>query len=123
MCQDAAARIEGICLNDLLLSGPDLANRSVGVLLRFRRHMVVIGSDIRGFFHQIYLLESEVPAFRFFWWEDETIRKIVLYETLVHVFGAKSSPAVATFVLRYHAKLVSGDYDAAVLSAILWTIC
>ena len=120
VCQDAAARVEGTCLNDLLLSGPDLTNRIVGVLLRFRRHMVAIGSDIRGFFHQIYLLENEVPAFRFYWWEDDTMRKIVLYEMLVHIFGAKSSPAVATFVLRFHAKLVAKDYDPEVLFAILW---
>ena len=63
VCHDAASRISGICLNDLLLSGPDLVNRLVGVLLRFRRHPVVLSADIKGFFHQCFVNEDDVPVF------------------------------------------------------------
>ena len=66
MCQDAASKVAGTCLNDLLLSGPDLVNRLVGVLLRFRRHPVVLSSDIKGFFHQIFISKEDIGAFRFF---------------------------------------------------------
>ena len=119
VCQDAASRVSGTCLNDLILSGPDLMNRLVGVLLRCRRHPVVLSSDIKGFFHQIFLLEEDVAAFRFFWWEDEEMTRMLIYEMLVHIFGAKSSPAVATFVLRFHAELIAKDYPPEILFAIL----
>ena len=46
--------------------------------------------------------------------------KMVLSEMLVHIFGAKSSPGVSTFVLRHHGKLVGKDYCPEVLFAILW---
>ena len=118
LCQDAASKVAGTCLNDLLLSGPDLVNRLVGVLLRFRRHPVVLSSDIKGFFHQIYVEKEDVGAFRFFWWENEDMTRMLTYEMRVHIFGAKSSPAVATFVLRHHGKLVAEDYPPEVLSAI-----
>ena len=120
LCQDAASKVAGTCLNDLLLSGPDLVNRLVGVLLRFRRHPVVLSSDIKGFFHQIFVSEEDVGAFRFFWWENEDMNRMLPYEMLVHIFGAKSSPAVATFVLRHHAQLVAKDYPPEVLYAILY---
>ena len=120
LCQDAASKVAGTCLNDLLLSGPDLVNRLVGVLLRFRRHPVVLSSDIKGFFHQIFVAKEDVGAFRFFWWENEDMNNMLMYEMLVHVFGAKSSPAVATFVLRHHANLIAKDYPPEVLFAILY---
>ena len=119
VCQDAASKVAGTCLNDLLLSGPDLVNRLVGVLLRFRRHPVVLSSDIKGFFHQIFISKEDVGAFRFFWWENEDMTNMLLYEMLVHIFGAKGSPAVATFVLRFHAELIAADYPPEILFTIL----
>ena len=118
-CHDAASRVNGVCLNDILLSGPDLVNRLVGVLLRYRQKMVGISADIRGFFHQIYVDDRDRAVFRFHWWEDAEMTKLIELEMYVHIFGAKSSPAVATFVLRYHGKQMEGEFSAETVSAIL----
>nr|XP_039261216.1 uncharacterized protein LOC120337486 [Styela clava] len=39
---DCSAKFSGLCLNDVLLQGPDLANNLVGVLARFRKQSVAI---------------------------------------------------------------------------------
>ena len=49
---DAAAKHQGISLNDNLLIGPDLLNSLVGVLLRFREFPVAIAADIEAMFLQ-----------------------------------------------------------------------
>ena len=44
---DCSARYKGTSLNDHLLTGPDLTNKLVGVLCRFRRYPVAIMCDIQ----------------------------------------------------------------------------
>ena len=130
LCHDAASKVTlpratncdfkplKLCLNDYLLAGPDLLNRLIGVLLRFRRHEVVISSDIAGFFHQIYVHHEDIPSFRFFWFQDEEMTQIAAYEMVVHIFGATSSPAVATWVLRHHAKRIKDRVRPETVTAI-----
>ncbi len=48
---DSSARYSGISLNDVLLTGPDLNNSLVGVLLCFRKERVAILADIQQMFH------------------------------------------------------------------------
>jgi hypothetical protein len=38
-------------LNSLLMSGPDLTNNWVGVLMRFRKNAVAITSDVEQMFY------------------------------------------------------------------------
>ena len=119
VCQDGAAKVGGVCLNDELLAGPDLLNSLTGIIQRFRRHPVAVSADIKAFFHQIFVDEKDSPALRFFWFEDEELLKMALYEMLVHTFGAKSSPAISTFVLRYHGESIKDEISPEVLYAIL----
>lgn len=53
----------GTSLNDQLLTGPDLTNSIVGVLMRFREEQVALSADIECMFH-------DRDAFRFLWWPD-----------------------------------------------------
>ena len=48
---DSSAQYEGVSLNDVLLSGPDLNNKLLGVLLRFRREQVALTVDIEQMFY------------------------------------------------------------------------
>ena len=52
---DAAAYFNNSCLNDHLLSGPDLLNNLVGVFLRLREGKYAAVSDIEQMFHQVNL--------------------------------------------------------------------
>jgi hypothetical protein len=106
-------------LNDELLAGPDLLNRLVGVLLRFRQNPVVVSADVKSFFHQIYVNEEDSEVFCFFWYEDETMEDYAEHEMIVHTFGAKPSPCVSTFTLRFHGKKMSDRISKEVLRAVL----
>ena len=47
---DAAAESNGMSFNKLLLSGPDLTNNLLGVLLRFCKDPVALAADIEQMF-------------------------------------------------------------------------
>lgn len=56
---DAASKTHGYCLNDLLLTGPNLYYQLVSVLNYFREHSVVFVGDIRNMFLQIKIREED----------------------------------------------------------------
>ena len=53
---DCSAKYREISLNNQLLTGPNLTNTLVGVLLRFRQEPVAIRSDIEAMFHQVCVI-------------------------------------------------------------------
>lgn len=50
---DAAASRKGTSLNDQLVTGPDLLNSLVGVIMRLRLHAVAMIADIQTMFFQV----------------------------------------------------------------------
>jgi hypothetical protein len=102
---DAAAENSGISLNKLLMSGPDLTNSLLGVLLRFRKYPTAFMADIEQMFYSILVKEDHRDFLRFLWYENNDPEgKIMEYRMKVHIFGNTSSPAVATFGLRKTAQ-------------------
>ena len=97
---DAAAKYDGVYLNDKLHTGPDLLNSLVGVLLRFREQRVGLAADIEAMFHQVQIKEEDQLALRFLWLNLELERPPDVYQMLVMIFGAASSPCMANYVLR-----------------------
>ena len=63
----AAAECEGTSLNKNLLTGPEVANNLVGVLLCFRQGKIAFAADIEKMFHQISVREEEQDSLRFLW--------------------------------------------------------
>lgn len=98
---DCSARFGGTSLNDQLLQGPDLTNRLVGVLTRFRQEPVAFMGDIDAMFHQVRVPEGQRDFLRFLWWpEGDLTRDPEEYQMNVHLFGAVSSPSCSNFALR-----------------------
>ncbi len=48
---DSSAQFQGLSLNRVLLTGPDLNNTLLGVLIRFRKEPVAVTVDIQQMFH------------------------------------------------------------------------
>ena len=115
---DCGARFGGTSLNDQLLQGPDLTNRLVGVLTRFRQGPIAFMGDINAMFHQVRVPEGQRDLLRFLWWPDgDLTQNLEEYQMNVHLFGV-SSPSCSNFVLRRaadDAEKVVGSETANVL--------
>ena len=116
---DCSARFGGISLNDQLLQGPDLTNRLVGVLTRFRQNPVAFMGDIDAMFHQVRVPEDQRDFLRFLWWPGgDFTQDLAEYQMNVHLFGAISSPSCSNYALRRSAddaESVVGSETADVL--------
>ena len=99
---DAAAKFQGTSLNDKLLTGPDLLKDLPGVLLRFREEPIALTADIEKMYHQDRVSEEDQPALSFLWRDLDTTK--APDQMQVVVFGAKSSPAMANYVLQKTAR-------------------
>ena len=118
VCHDAAQKVDGVCLNDLILPGPDLMNDHVKVMMNFRRHRYCAQADIKGFFYQIGVDKRDQNVFQFVWFEDDELTKPCFCIFLVYIFGAKCSPFVCTYVLRHHAWINAEAFGPEVVDAI-----
>ena len=117
---DAAAKKDGVCLNDYLHTGPDLTNNLIGVLLRFRNHPIAIVADIASMFHQVRVKQEDKDALRFLWTDDvNSIGPPDVYQMLVHIFGAKDSPCCAGFALRKTAIDNQHRYSSLAVKTVL----
>lgn len=63
---DSAAETNGVSLNKMLLSGPDLTNSLLGILIRFRQDPVAFMADIEQMFHSFVVREDHRDLLRFF---------------------------------------------------------
>lgn len=99
---DAAAKVDGVCLNDYLLTGPDLYNSLYGIMLRFRENKIVIIGDIRDMFLRILIRPSDQHVLRFLWQESsDSPTQVCSMQSLI--FGATCSPFVAQYIKNKNA--------------------
>lgn len=112
---DSSARYDGVSLNDVLLTGPDLNNSLLGVLMRFRKDLVAVTGDIEHMFHCFVVKEEHRNYLRFLWFRNNDMNSdIVDYRMKVHVFGNTPSPAVAIYGLRRAAREEEDSYGSDV---------
>ena len=90
---DAAAKFGNYSLNDKVLQGPDLTNKLIGVLIRFRLRKFCIMADIKAMFYQVLVPEEQQDVLRFIWGGKE-------YCLTRHVFGGTWSPSAANYALH-----------------------
>ena len=106
---DCSDTFEGESLNKHLLQGPDLMNKLVGVLTRFRQEEIAITCDVEQMFHNFMVSETHRDYLRFLWFEDGDMTKpVVTYRMNVHLFGAVSSPdsKITRYVLVHGVRYV-----------------
>ena len=113
---DCSAKFEGESLNDKIRQGPDLNNRLVNVLLRFRQHSYAIQADIEAMYNQILIPVKERDALRFLWFDKDG--KIVHYRMTRHLFGGIWCSCSSAFALQCSLDL-SPDVDPLVRDTIL----
>jgi hypothetical protein len=98
---DSSATFQGLSLNNVLMSGPDLNNSLLGVLIRFCKEPVAMTADIQQMFHCFYIRPDHRNYLRFFWHRDNDFnQELVEYRMKVHVFGNRPSPSVAAYGLH-----------------------
>ncbi|XP_058456653.1 uncharacterized protein LOC131434039 [Malaya genurostris] len=111
------ARVNGISLNSVLLSGPDLLTPLPSVLFRFRQYSVAISSDIKEMFHQLRINDRDKHSQRFLWRESSDKEpKVFLMD--VATFGATCSPTSAQFVKNKKALEFTDKFPRAVQGII-----
>lgn len=103
---DCAARYKGKSLNDKCFSGPDLNNRLLHVLLRFRLHPFAFTADIEAMYYQVLIPPHERDALRFLWFDDAgTVMELRMTR---HLFGGVWCASSATYAMR---KAINIDHE------------
>ena len=100
---NGAAKFHGISLNNALLTGPDLLQNLIHVLMRFRQHPYAVSADIEGMFLQVGVIPQDRPSLRFLWREDPATN-VAVYQYIRHIFGSKDSPTCANYALQRTAR-------------------
>jgi len=111
---DAAAKVDGISLNDTILKGRDMLVSLMGVLLRFRERPTAVSGDIREIFHQITVCAQDQYSQKFLWRNGEINRPPDTFVMQVMTFGAACSPSLANFILRRNAERFGESHPEAV---------
>ena len=102
MVFDASAKFRNTSLNDCLYGGPDLLTQLRAVLLRFRENPVAFVSDIEGMFTMFKVPMNQWRYLKFFWFDkNDPTKDLRVYNAKYHIFGAKSSPSVCNWGLKY----------------------
>ncbi|CAG9113265.1 unnamed protein product [Plutella xylostella] len=140
---DAAGKVKGTCLNDYLLTGPDLYNSLLGIMYRFRENKVVITGDIKDMFLRINIRSEDQNVLRFLWQEPppppaaaapappappappgprapssptQSPLKLCTMQSLI--FGATCSPFTAQYIKNKNALKYEDLYPEAVQAII-----
>jgi hypothetical protein len=88
-------------LNDKCFSGPDLINKLVHVLVRFRQNAFAYSADIEGMYYQVIIPPEDRDALRFLWKIDGELKE---FRMTRHLFGGVWCASSSTFALRKAVK-------------------
>ncbi|XP_076392695.1 uncharacterized protein LOC105663902 [Megachile rotundata] len=110
----------GISINDAQFVGPMVQSDLISILIRFRKHRVVISADIEKMYRQV-LVRIEDRRYQRILWRDSEDKPINTYELNTVTYGTASSSFLATRALKQiaedHAqslpsvsKIISSDF-------------
>ena len=81
---DCAAKQSGKSLNNQCLQGPDLNNKLISVLLRFRQYQYALMADVEAMYLQVRIPHPDRNALRFLWFLDGVLTEVRITS---HLFG------------------------------------
>ena len=94
---DCAAQQSGVSLNSQCYQGPDLVNKLIDVLLRFRQYEYGIMGDIEAMYLQVRVPQHDRNALRFLWCRNGQETELRMTS---HLFGGVWCSASSTYALR-----------------------
>ena len=99
---DGSAAVGGVSLNQVVLSGENLLNGLLEVLIRFRLGKFACVADLCKCFFQVRIPESQQDLFKLIWFKDNDIDNgdVQVYQFTRHVWGINSSPFVALLAIK-----------------------
>ena len=114
---NGAAKFHGASLNKSLLTGPDLPQNIIYVILRFRQLPFAVSADIEGVFLPVGVLSCDQPSLRCLWREEPT-SIVVVHQYTCHIFEAKDSPTCANYGLQRTPIDNAKEYPEAAKSVL-----
>ena len=82
------------------MSGPDLTNQIISILVKFREDFVAIMADIEAMFYQVFVADQHRNLLSYPWWENGNISEQPQdYRMNVHVFGGTLLPSCSNYTL------------------------
>lgn len=100
---DAAAKVNGVSFNSMLLKGPDMLTSLPSVLFRFRERKFCVTADIREMYHQVNIRPADRSSQRFLY-RSKPSDVLETYIMDVATFGSTCSPCSAQHVKNVNAE-------------------
>jgi len=113
---DAAARLNGTSLNDLMYTGPKLQNDLVAILIKFCLQQIAVAADVAEMFLQVAVRPADRPYLRFLWKNADEATEV--YEFTRLVFGLKASPYLAGKILKQTAERFGKSFDEIITNMV-----
>ena len=112
---DCASRFQGEALNDKAFQGPDVNNKLLDVLLRFRQHQFAFMADVEAMYNQVLIPLQDRDRLRFLWYNENN--ELLQYRMTRHLFGGVWCASSATYALR-RVVVDNDDIDEKVAESI-----
>ncbi|XP_062540907.1 uncharacterized protein LOC134208955 [Armigeres subalbatus] len=109
---DAAAKVGGTSLNDMLLKGPDMLVSMLDIINHFRERRIGFGGDVKEMFLQIQMRQQD-KCFQKFLFRQDSSKTPDVYIMDVVIFGAKCSPCSAHYTKDKNAREYANRYPEA----------
>ena len=71
MAFDCNAEYDEVFINKKLMSGPNLTNQTISILVKFREDFVAIMEDIEAMIYQVFVADQYRNLLRFLFQENE----------------------------------------------------
>ncbi|XP_065089502.1 uncharacterized protein LOC135710766 [Ochlerotatus camptorhynchus] len=99
---DAAAKVNGVSLNTMLLKGPDFLTPQLYVTFKFREREVAFSGDIQEMFLQLGIRREDRSALLFVF-RNSPSQSMITMVSDVAIFGTTCSPAQSQYVKNLNA--------------------